>query len=148
MSYPLPAPVKQELAAQAAKRFGWATARGSSSRGGRQAFREMEGYINKAILRRIRGRYPRGPRFCFQAGNHLSGQTNRDTDYPGNMECGSMLEAEKLGSHHRSQALRAHCGSFLTMNIFMCLPTPPGKHAKNIVCSSITDGLNRLYVSG
>jgi len=31
-----------ELAAQAAKRFGWITARGSSSRGGRRAYREME----------------------------------------------------------------------------------------------------------
>ncbi|MDH3829090.1 MAG: DUF374 domain-containing protein, partial [Desulfobacterales bacterium] len=36
-----------ELAAQAAKRFGWITARGSSSRGGRKAYREMEALINK-----------------------------------------------------------------------------------------------------
>ncbi|MBW2583889.1 MAG: DUF374 domain-containing protein, partial [Deltaproteobacteria bacterium] len=51
-----------ELAAQAAKRFGWITARGSSSRGGRQAFREMEGYINKGYKGGLVADAPRGPR--------------------------------------------------------------------------------------
>jgi len=57
-----------ELAAQAAKRFGWVTARGSSSRGGRQAFREMEGYINKGYKGGLVADAPRGPRFVSKPG--------------------------------------------------------------------------------
>ncbi len=57
-----------ELAAQAAKRFGWITARGSSSRGGRQAFREMEGYINKGYIGGLVADAPRGPRFVSKLG--------------------------------------------------------------------------------
>jgi len=57
-----------ELAAQAAKRFGWATARGSSSRNGRQAFREMEGYINKGYIGGLVADAPRGPRFVSKLG--------------------------------------------------------------------------------
>ena len=57
-----------ELAAQAAKRFGWVTARGSSSRGGRQAFREMEGYINKGYKGGLVADAPRGPRFVSKLG--------------------------------------------------------------------------------
>lgn len=57
-----------ELAAQAAKRFGWVTARGSSSRGGRQAFREMEGYINKGYRGGLVADAPRGPRFVSKLG--------------------------------------------------------------------------------
>ena len=57
-----------ELAAQAAKRFGWVTARGSSSRGGRQAFREMEEYINKGYKGGLAADAPRGPRFVSKLG--------------------------------------------------------------------------------
>jgi lysophospholipid acyltransferase (LPLAT)-like uncharacterized protein len=57
-----------ELAAQAAKRFGWRTARGSSSRGGRQAFREMEDYINKGYKGGLVADAPRGPRFVSKLG--------------------------------------------------------------------------------
>ena len=57
-----------ELAAQAAKRFGWVTARGSSSRGGLQAFREMEGYINKGYKGGLAADAPRGPRFVSKPG--------------------------------------------------------------------------------
>ena len=57
-----------ELAAQAAKRFGWKTARGSSSRGGRQAFREMEDYINKGYKGGLVADAPRGPRFVSKLG--------------------------------------------------------------------------------
>ncbi|MGD9300690.1 MAG: DUF374 domain-containing protein, partial [Desulfobacterales bacterium] len=51
-----------ELAAQAARRFGWITARGSSSRGGRQAFQKMERYINKGYKGGLVADAPRGPR--------------------------------------------------------------------------------------
>jgi lysophospholipid acyltransferase (LPLAT)-like uncharacterized protein len=57
-----------ELAAQAAKRFGWVTARGSSSRGGQQAFRKMEGYINKGYKGGLVADAPRGPRFVSKLG--------------------------------------------------------------------------------
>jgi len=57
-----------ELAAQAAKRFGWVTARGSSSRGGRRAFREMEEYINKGYKGGLVADAPRGPRFVSKLG--------------------------------------------------------------------------------
>ncbi|MEE4265142.1 MAG: lysophospholipid acyltransferase family protein [Desulfobacteraceae bacterium] len=57
-----------ELAAQAARRFGWITARGSSSRGGRQAFREMEGYISKGYKGGLVADAPRGPRFVSKLG--------------------------------------------------------------------------------
>jgi len=57
-----------ELAAQAAKRFGWVTARGSSSRGGRQAFRVMEDYINKGYIGGLVADAPRGPRFVSKLG--------------------------------------------------------------------------------
>jgi lysophospholipid acyltransferase (LPLAT)-like uncharacterized protein len=57
-----------ELAAQAAKRFGWVTARGSSSRRGRQAFREMEDYIHKGYKGGLVADAPRGPRFVSKLG--------------------------------------------------------------------------------
>ncbi len=57
-----------ELAAQAARRFGWVTARGSSSRGGRKAFREMEDYINKGHSGGLVADAPRGPRFVSKLG--------------------------------------------------------------------------------
>ena len=57
-----------ELAAQAARRFGWITARGSSSRGGRKAFREMEGYVNKGYKGGLVADAPRGPRFVSKLG--------------------------------------------------------------------------------
>lgn len=57
-----------ELAAQAAKRFGWITARGSSSRGGRKAFREMEALIKKGYHGGLVADAPRGPRFVSKPG--------------------------------------------------------------------------------
>ena len=57
-----------ELAAQAAKRFGWVAARGSSSRGGREAFREMETYIHKGHRGGLAVDAPRGPRFVSKPG--------------------------------------------------------------------------------
>ena len=57
-----------ELAAQAARRFGWITARGSSSRGGRKAFREMEDYINRGHKGGLVADAPRGPRFVSKLG--------------------------------------------------------------------------------
>jgi lysophospholipid acyltransferase (LPLAT)-like uncharacterized protein len=57
-----------ELAAQAAKRFGWITARGSSSRGGRQAFREMEDFIKEGYKGGLVVDAPRGPRFVSKPG--------------------------------------------------------------------------------
>jgi lysophospholipid acyltransferase (LPLAT)-like uncharacterized protein len=57
-----------ELAAQAAKRFGWITARGSSSRGGGQAFREMEGFVKKGYKGGLVVDAPRGPRFVAKPG--------------------------------------------------------------------------------
>ena len=57
-----------ELAAQAAKRFGWVTARGSSSRGGRQAFRAMEDYIKQGYKGGLVADAPRGPRFVSKLG--------------------------------------------------------------------------------
>jgi len=57
-----------ELAAQAAKRFGWLTARGSSSRGGRQAFRVMEDYIRRGYSGGLVVDAPRGPRFVSKLG--------------------------------------------------------------------------------
>jgi lysophospholipid acyltransferase (LPLAT)-like uncharacterized protein len=57
-----------ELAAQAARRFGWITARGSSSRGGRQAFRVMEEYIKKGYSGGLVADAPRGPRFVSKLG--------------------------------------------------------------------------------
>jgi lysophospholipid acyltransferase (LPLAT)-like uncharacterized protein len=57
-----------ELAAQAAKRFGWITARGSSSRGGRQAYREMEALIHQGHKGGLVADAPRGPRFVSKLG--------------------------------------------------------------------------------
>ena len=57
-----------ELAAQAAKRFGWITARGSSSRGGLQAYREMEALINQGYKGGLVADAPRGPRFVSKLG--------------------------------------------------------------------------------
>ena len=57
-----------ELAAQAAKRFGWITARGSSSRGGREAFREMEAFVNRGYKGGLVADAPRGPRFVSKLG--------------------------------------------------------------------------------
>ena len=57
-----------ELAAQAAKRFGWITARGSSSRGGRQAYRAMEDLIKKGHKGGLVADAPRGPRFVSKLG--------------------------------------------------------------------------------
>jgi lysophospholipid acyltransferase (LPLAT)-like uncharacterized protein len=57
-----------ELAAQAAKRFGWITARGSSSRGGRQAYRAMEALVKKGHKGGLVADAPRGPRFVSKLG--------------------------------------------------------------------------------
>ncbi len=57
-----------ELAAQAAKRFGWITARGSSSRGGGRAFREMEALVKKGYKGGLVADAPRGPRFVSKSG--------------------------------------------------------------------------------
>jgi lysophospholipid acyltransferase (LPLAT)-like uncharacterized protein len=57
-----------ELAAQAAKRFGWITVRGSSSRGGRQAFREMEALVRQGYKGGLVVDAPRGPRFVSKLG--------------------------------------------------------------------------------
>ena len=82
-----------ELAAQAAKRFGWITTRGSSSRGGRQAFREMEALVRRGHKGGPGGRCAPGAALCFQTRNHLSGQTNRASDHSADLECGSLLDA-------------------------------------------------------
>jgi len=57
-----------ELAAQAAQRLGWITARGSSSKGGRQAFREMEALVRKGHKGGLLVDAPRGPRFVSKPG--------------------------------------------------------------------------------
>jgi len=57
-----------ELAAQAAKRFGWITARGSSSRGGRQAYRAMEDLVRQGHKGGLAADAPRGPRFVSKLG--------------------------------------------------------------------------------
>jgi lysophospholipid acyltransferase (LPLAT)-like uncharacterized protein len=57
-----------ELAAQAAKRFGWITARGSSSRGGRQAYRQMEALVKRGYKGGLVADAPRGPRFVSKPG--------------------------------------------------------------------------------
>jgi len=57
-----------ELAAQAAKRFGWITARGSSSRGGRQAYRAMENLVQHGHKGGLVADAPRGPRFVSKLG--------------------------------------------------------------------------------
>ena len=57
-----------ELAAQAAKRFGWITARGSSSRGGRQAYRAMENLVKQGHRGGLVADAPRGPRFVSKLG--------------------------------------------------------------------------------
>jgi lysophospholipid acyltransferase (LPLAT)-like uncharacterized protein len=57
-----------ELAAQAARRFGWITARGSSSRGGRQAYRQMEDLIQLGHRGGLVADAPRGPRFVSKLG--------------------------------------------------------------------------------
>ena len=57
-----------ELAAQAAKRFGWITARGSSSRGGRQAYRTMENLVKQGHRGGLVADAPRGPRFVSKLG--------------------------------------------------------------------------------
>jgi lysophospholipid acyltransferase (LPLAT)-like uncharacterized protein len=57
-----------ELAAQAAKRFGWITARGSSSRGGRQAYRQMENLVKQGHKGGLVADAPRGPRFVSKPG--------------------------------------------------------------------------------
>ncbi|MBW1697814.1 MAG: lysophospholipid acyltransferase family protein [Deltaproteobacteria bacterium] len=57
-----------ELAAQAAKRFGWLTVRGSSSSGGRRAFREMEALVKKGYRGGLVADAPTGPRFVSKPG--------------------------------------------------------------------------------
>ena len=57
-----------ELAAQAAKRFGWITARGSSSRGDRQAYRAMENLVKQGYRCGLVADAPRGPRFVSKLG--------------------------------------------------------------------------------
>jgi lysophospholipid acyltransferase (LPLAT)-like uncharacterized protein len=57
-----------ELAAQAARRFGWITARGSSSRGGRQAYRVMEDLVKQGHKGGLVADAPRGPRFVSKMG--------------------------------------------------------------------------------
>ena len=57
-----------ELAAQAARRFGWITTRGSSSRGGRQAYRAMEDLVKKGYKGGLVADAPRGPRFISKLG--------------------------------------------------------------------------------
>jgi len=57
-----------ELAAQAAKRFGWLTARGSSSKGGRQAYQEMEKLVRQGYKGGLVADAPRGPRFVSKPG--------------------------------------------------------------------------------
>ena len=57
-----------ELAAQAARRFGWITSRGSSSRGGWQAYREMEALLNQGHKGGLVADAPRGPRFVSKLG--------------------------------------------------------------------------------
>ena len=57
-----------ELAAQAARRFGWITARGSSSRGGRQAYQEMEKLVRQGYKGGLVADAPRGPRFVSKLG--------------------------------------------------------------------------------
>ena len=57
-----------ELAAQAAKRFGWVTVRGSSSRGGRKAYREMEELVRQGFKGGLVVDAPRGPRFVSKLG--------------------------------------------------------------------------------
>ena len=57
-----------ELAAQAARRFGWITARGSSSKSGRRAFREMEALVARGHKGGLVADAPRGPRFVSKLG--------------------------------------------------------------------------------
>ena len=57
-----------ELAAQALRRFGWITARGSSSRGGRDAFRVMERHVKNGHKGALVADAPRGPRFVCKLG--------------------------------------------------------------------------------
>lgn len=57
-----------ELAAQAARRFGWITVRGSSSRGGRQAYRAMEDLVRQGHKGGLVADAPRGPRFVSKLG--------------------------------------------------------------------------------
>jgi lysophospholipid acyltransferase (LPLAT)-like uncharacterized protein len=57
-----------ELAAQAAKRFGWIPVRGSSSRGGRQAYRQMEVLVSQGYKGGLVVDAPRGPRFISKLG--------------------------------------------------------------------------------
>jgi hypothetical protein len=57
-----------ELAAQAAKRFGWIPVRGSSSRGGRKAYRQMEALVRQGYKGGLVVDAPRGPRFVSKPG--------------------------------------------------------------------------------
>jgi lysophospholipid acyltransferase (LPLAT)-like uncharacterized protein len=57
-----------ELAAQAAKRFGWIPVRGSSSRRGRQAYRQMEALVRQGRKGGLVVDAPRGPRFVSKPG--------------------------------------------------------------------------------
>ena len=57
-----------ELAAQAAKRFGWIPVRGSSSRGGREAYRRMEALVSQGRKGGLVVDAPRGPRFVSKLG--------------------------------------------------------------------------------
>jgi lysophospholipid acyltransferase (LPLAT)-like uncharacterized protein len=67
-----------ELAAQAARRFGWITARGSSSRGGRQAYRNMEALIRRGYSGGLVVDAPRGPRYVSKLGIiYLAKRTGR-----------------------------------------------------------------------
>jgi len=57
-----------ELAAQATRRFGWITVRGSSTRRGLRAFREMEAYLNNGHLGGLAVDAPQGPRCVSKIG--------------------------------------------------------------------------------
>ena len=113
-----------ELAAQAAKRFGWITTRGSSSRGGRQAFREMEALVHRGYKGGLVADAPQGPRFVFQTRNHLSGQTDRASDHSGDLECGSPLDGAKLGSHH--------CSKTVFPGLSPCSRIPPSGYPRTL----------------
>ena len=57
-----------ELAARAAERFGWIPVRGSSSRRGPQAFRQMEDLVRKGFSAGIVADAPRGPAHVSKMG--------------------------------------------------------------------------------
>ena len=57
-----------EMAAQVCRRFGWVTVRGSSSRRGSRALREMTAYIRKGYRGGLVVDAPRGPRCVAKGG--------------------------------------------------------------------------------